>query len=156
MREPPTKGGLYFPVWAKLTMRDCRAVHPEVMTAEAKMLTSEEFASLLSVGNTSAVTRPPAVIPAEHCVRLIALGYMVDLEGRLRVTTPGRFRIYMPGDSPTEAASLRFSGGSHASFDEWPGSAAIFRPIMLSWSGRVACLSRTTELLDWLLCRRWP
>jgi hypothetical protein len=64
------------------------------MTSDAKMLTSEEFASLLTVGNTSAVTCPPAVIPTEHSARLIALGYMVDLEGRLRMTTPGRIRIY--------------------------------------------------------------
>jgi hypothetical protein len=58
------------------------------------MLTREEFASLLTVGNTSAVLEPPAVIPAEHSARLIALGYMVDLEGRLRMTTLGRIRIY--------------------------------------------------------------
>jgi hypothetical protein len=57
-------------------------------------LTPEEFASLLTVGNTPAVTRPPAMIPAEHSARLIALGYMVDLEGRLRMTTPGRIRLY--------------------------------------------------------------
>jgi hypothetical protein len=64
------------------------------MTSESKMLTPEEFASLLTIGNTSAVTRPPAMIPAEHSARLIALGYMVDLEGRLRMTTQGRIRIY--------------------------------------------------------------
>jgi hypothetical protein len=62
------------------------------MASEA--LTPEEFASLLTIGNTSAVTGPPAMIPAEHSARLIALGYMVDLEGRLRMTTPGRIRIY--------------------------------------------------------------
>jgi len=59
-----------------------------------KMLTPEEFASLLTVGNTSAVTRPPATIPAEHSARLIALGYMVEIDGRLRMTTQGRVRIY--------------------------------------------------------------
>lgn len=60
------------------------------MAAELKALTltSEEFASLLLVGNTSAVFDPPAVIPAE-----IALGYMADLAGRLRMTTDGRLRI---------------------------------------------------------------
>jgi hypothetical protein len=52
------------------------------------MLTREEFASLLIVGNTSAVD-PPAAIPAEHRAKLIALG----LDGRLRMTTPGRQRI---------------------------------------------------------------
>jgi hypothetical protein len=62
--------------------------------AAAKMLNPEEFASLLTVGNTSAATDPPAVIPAAHRDRLIALGYMTDLAGRLRLTTPGRYRIY--------------------------------------------------------------
>ena len=62
------------------------------MTSEA--LTPKEFASLLTIGNTCAVTRPPAEIPAKHSARLIALAYVVDLEGRLRMTTPGRIRIY--------------------------------------------------------------
>jgi hypothetical protein len=62
------------------------------MALEAKELTFREFASLLAVGN--AVVRGPApAIPAEHSARLIALGYMADLEGRLRMTTPGRVRI---------------------------------------------------------------
>jgi hypothetical protein len=39
------------------------------------------------------VIYPPAVIPIEHSTKLIALGYMVDLIGRLRMTTPGRQRI---------------------------------------------------------------
>jgi hypothetical protein len=57
------------------------------------MLTREEFASLLAVGDTSALFDPPATIPADHSVKLIALGYMADLDGRLRMTTPGRQRI---------------------------------------------------------------
>jgi hypothetical protein len=69
-----------------------------VMTLEAtqlthEKLTHEEFASLLTVGNTPVHGSAP-VIPAEHRSRLIALGYMVHLEGRLRMTTPGRVRIY--------------------------------------------------------------
>jgi hypothetical protein len=60
---------------------------------ESKTLTREEFASLLTVGNTSAVIDPPAVIPAEHRARLIALGFIADLYGRLRMTTPGRVLI---------------------------------------------------------------
>ena len=63
------------------------------MVPKSKKLTREEFASLLTVGNTSAVLEPPAVIPAEHSARLIALGYMADLSGRLRMTTAGRVRI---------------------------------------------------------------
>jgi hypothetical protein len=63
------------------------------MAVEAKNLTLKEFASLLAVGNTSAVLNAPAAIPAEHSAKLIALGYMVDLAGRLRMTTPGRIRL---------------------------------------------------------------
>jgi hypothetical protein len=67
--------------------------HTRMMPSESKTLTREEFASLLTVGNTSAVTDPPAVIPAEHSARLVALGFIADLSGRLRMTTPGRSRI---------------------------------------------------------------
>jgi hypothetical protein len=54
----------------------------------------EELKPVWRNANTPAVNGPPAVIPAEHSARLIALGYMVDLAGRLRMTTPGRIRIY--------------------------------------------------------------
>jgi hypothetical protein len=54
------------------------------MATKHKPLTSEEFVSLLLVGNTYAVLEAPALIPAEHSARLIGLGYMVDLAGRLR------------------------------------------------------------------------
>ena len=64
-----------------------------VITLEATKLTPEEFASLLTVGNATVRSSAP-VIPAEHSARLIALGYMVHLEGRLRMTTPGRVRLY--------------------------------------------------------------
>ena len=64
------------------------------MATEVQILTPAEFACLLTVGNTCAVREPPAVIPAEHSVRLIELGYMVDLEGRLRMTSNGRIRIH--------------------------------------------------------------
>jgi hypothetical protein len=61
------------------------------MAVESTTLSIEEFASLLSNAHVNGVA--PA-IPTEHSGRLIALGYMVDLEGRLRMTTPGRIRIY--------------------------------------------------------------
>jgi hypothetical protein len=67
--------------------------HIRVMASEAKMLTPEEFASLLKVANAAVNSAAPA-IPAAHSARLIALGYMVFLAGRLRMTTPGRIRIY--------------------------------------------------------------
>jgi hypothetical protein len=72
-----------------------------VMVSMLQKLTREEFASLLTVGNTCAVSDPPAVIPAEHSVRLIALGYMADIAGRLRMTTPGRLRIRKQTDPST-------------------------------------------------------
>ena len=56
------------------------------------MLTHEEFASLVAIGHTP-VNKRPAVIPAEHTARLIALGYMADIAGKLRLTTPGRHQI---------------------------------------------------------------
>jgi hypothetical protein len=64
------------------------------MDLGAQILTPEEFASLLRVADLSAFRNAPAVIPADHSDRLIALGYMVDLAGRLRMTTAGRVRIY--------------------------------------------------------------
>ena len=76
------------------------------MVPKSEKLTREEFASLLMVGNTSAVLEPPAVIPAEHSARLIELGYMADLAGRLRMTSPGRARI---------AAGLRKQVGAQTS-----------------------------------------
>jgi hypothetical protein len=73
------------------------------MALASEMLTPDEFASLLLVGHTPAVNGPPAVIPAAHSARLIAMGYMVDISGRLRMTTPGRIRI-AAGPARTEAA----------------------------------------------------
>ncbi|MGY4349819.1 hypothetical protein ACVWXM_006312 [Bradyrhizobium sp. GM7.3] len=53
------------------------------------MLTIEEFASLLLIATPSTYGVPTA-IPPEHSARLIALGYMADIGGKLRITTPGR------------------------------------------------------------------
>jgi hypothetical protein len=64
-----------------------------VMASESEPLTPEEFASLLTVANTCAVREPPTIIPGEHSAKLIGLGYMADLLGRLRMTTAGRSRI---------------------------------------------------------------
>jgi hypothetical protein len=82
------------------------------MAAQSKMLTAEEFASLLTVGNTRVNDPAPAIL-AEHSARLIALGYMADLGGRLRMTTPGRLRmaagisseVASPGATLTRAAA---------------------------------------------------
>jgi hypothetical protein len=59
----------------------------------SEKLSPEEFTSLIVIGNAPVNGSPP-LIPAAHSARLIALGYMADLEGRLRMTTPGRMRIY--------------------------------------------------------------
>jgi hypothetical protein len=82
--------------------------HIRSLALEMIMLTQEEFASLLLVGRTPAVNGPPAVIPPEHSVRLIALGYMADIAGRLRMTTPGRLRIAagVPNHEPAGAPIL--------------------------------------------------
>ena len=66
-------------------------VHAQIMPSE--ILSPEEFASLLLVGNTPVQGLAPA-IPGAHSARFIALGYMADISGRLRRTTPGRFRMY--------------------------------------------------------------
>jgi len=61
------------------------------MAAETK-ITHEEFASLVVVGNVS-VNGPAPLVPAAHSARLIGLGYLADIAGRLRMTTPGRIRL---------------------------------------------------------------
>jgi hypothetical protein len=63
--------------------------HIRTMVLKSKALTREEFVSLLVVGNASAITDIPSVVPAEHSARLIALEFIADLSGRLRTTTSG-------------------------------------------------------------------
>jgi hypothetical protein len=63
-----------------------------MMDSELQTLTREEFASLLSVGDTCA-----ASIPFEHELQLTMLGYVADLNGRLCATTSGRPRIAAAG-----------------------------------------------------------
>ena len=78
LRRPPEVAHIRLPE-AILTTRDCpKQVMLRVMAQEAQMLTTEEFASLLTVGNAPVNSSAPA-IPAAHSARLIALGYMVDL-----------------------------------------------------------------------------
>jgi hypothetical protein len=57
-----------------------KTVYGQAITAVA--LTRDEFASLVTVGNTRVSSDAPA-IPAEHSARLIALGYMIYFKGRL-------------------------------------------------------------------------
>jgi hypothetical protein len=49
--------------------------HIRMMDSKSKpLITREEFVSLLVIGNPSAITDLPSVIPAQHRARLIALG----------------------------------------------------------------------------------
>ena len=60
------------------------------MTVHApKLLTPEEFASLIEV----AVTAPNPTIPASHLARLVALGYVTVTAKGLMVTGDGLIRI---------------------------------------------------------------
>ena len=52
----------------------------------------DDDSSLFLVGN-NLPAHPPALVPADHCARLIALGYISDFACRLRMTSPGRHRI---------------------------------------------------------------
>jgi len=67
--------------------------YARTMASEPETLSPEEFASLCVVSNTL-INSPAPLIPAEHSARLIALGYIANIGNRLRMTTPGRFRIY--------------------------------------------------------------
>ena len=67
--------------------------HTRMMVWRSKTLTRDEFMSLLVVGSPTSITDPPPRIPVEHSVRLIALEFITDLSGSLRMTTPGRSRI---------------------------------------------------------------
>jgi hypothetical protein len=83
------------------------------MASESDILSPEEFASLLTVGNTCAVREPPAVIPGEDRARLIELGYISDLAGRLRMTTRGRSRIAAGFENgPLRLSDLATEAGS--------------------------------------------
>ena len=64
--------------------------HTRTMDSEFQTLTRD--ASLFSVGHTCA-----ASIPFEHELRLTMLGYIADLDSRLRVTTSGNARIAAAG-----------------------------------------------------------
>jgi hypothetical protein len=68
-----------------------RALTPRVqMTVHTpKLLTPEEFASLLEV----AVTSPNARIPAPHLAKLVALGFVAETAKGLVVTGDGLIRI---------------------------------------------------------------
>lgn len=59
---------------------------------ESEVLTLDQFVSLLMVGDEGP-NDPAPIIPIDHETLLIRLGYVVKLQGRLRVTTSGSMRI---------------------------------------------------------------
>jgi hypothetical protein len=58
-----------------------------MMASKSITLTQDEFASLLAVGNARVNSSAP-LIPAAHSDRLIALGYMVDLDQHCVASQP--------------------------------------------------------------------
>jgi hypothetical protein len=70
-----------------LTVRRSLPVFPEKRTTSGSVAMSQTCQRIKSRSNRR------AVIPADDSARLIALGYMADLEGRLRMTMTGRARI---------------------------------------------------------------
>ena len=60
--------------------------------AEPEVLTRDQFISLLMIGDARS-GGPAPIIPIDDEILFIKLGYVVDLQGRLRMTTPGRMRI---------------------------------------------------------------
>jgi hypothetical protein len=115
LRTTPTEAALFINVSKVDHAATTERGHTRIMAPKSKMLTGEEFASLLTVGNTCAVLAPPAVIPAKHRARLIELGYMVHLSGRLRMTTPGRARIAAETYAPLKRGH---SGGRNSPFNQ--------------------------------------
>jgi hypothetical protein len=57
-----------------------------------EFLTRDQFISLLMVGDVTPAGLAP-IIPIDHETLLVRLGYVVNLQGRLRITTYGRQRL---------------------------------------------------------------
>jgi hypothetical protein len=57
-----------------------------------EFLTRDQFISLLMVGDVTPTGLAP-IIPIDHETLLVRLGYVVNLQGRLRITTHGRLRL---------------------------------------------------------------
>jgi len=75
-----------------------------------EFLTRDQFISLLMVGDVTPSGLAP-IIPIDHETLLIRLGYVVNLQGRLRITTPGRLRLAsienIPGPGNTGAGTTQ-------------------------------------------------
>lgn len=62
------------------------------MTDPIEFLTRDQFISLLMVADAGPNSHAP-IIPIDHETPLVGLGYVANLQGKLRMTTPGRERI---------------------------------------------------------------
>ncbi len=58
---------------------------------EPEFLTRDEFISLLA--GDARPNGPAPIIPADHEISLVRVGYVVNLQRQLRMTTQGRRRI---------------------------------------------------------------
>jgi hypothetical protein len=74
-----------------------------------EFLTRDQFISLLMVGDVTPSGLAP-IIPIDHETLLVRLGYVVNLQGRLRITTHGRLRLASieaaPGAGKTQTRPL--------------------------------------------------
>jgi hypothetical protein len=75
-----------------------------------EFLTRDQFISLLMVGDVTPTGLAP-IIPIDHETLLVRLGYVVNLQGRLRITTHGRLRLKsieaIPGAGTTAAGGTQ-------------------------------------------------
>ena len=83
-------------VWALSDIARARASEAHNIRTMAydapEFLTRDQFISLLMVGDVTPNGLAP-IIPIDHETLLVRLGYVVNLEGRLRITTHGRQRL---------------------------------------------------------------
>ena len=83
-------------VWALSDIARARASEAHNIRTMAydapEFLTRDQFISLLMVGDVTPSGLAP-IIPIDHETLLVRLGYVVNLQGRLRITTHGRQRL---------------------------------------------------------------
>jgi hypothetical protein len=76
---------------ARAPARDAHTIRDMPYDAP-EFLTRDQFISLLMVGDVTPNGLAP-IIPIDHETLLVRLGYVVNLQGRLRITTHGRQRL---------------------------------------------------------------
>lgn len=78
--------------WSNIAQLCTREAPTVLRMEEPEFLTRDQFIALLIVGEARP-NSPAPIIPADHEIFLSGLGYVVNLNGRLRLTTPGRMRL---------------------------------------------------------------